>query len=136
LIRQREPLKRGKPPARRTSLRSSGPPRARKLTPRRSERVRDADHLHRVHDLPCCARDLSPCFGPIEADHAGRRPMGRKADDDTCISLCVGHHRQRTDFSGPFKHWKGEEMRLWLDEKIAETRLLLARMTPAEVAPW
>jgi hypothetical protein len=58
------------------------------------------------------------CSGPIEADHAGRRGLSRKADDRTCIAICRLHHRQRTDFSGPFKTWDQAQMRTFLEDAI------------------
>ena len=78
--------------------------------PRRKyrERERDTPRMLWTKAQPCCAYDLvrlldggfrlhliiGPCAGPVEADHAGRRGRGRKADDDTVIPLCVRHHRE------------------------------------------
>ena len=130
---KRTPLKRGKPLAR-----TSGPQRKtrmkqRRATPRRSERVVDLAHLAAVHALPCCARDLSPCEGPIEADHAAKKNgAGRKSNDDGAIALCRGHHGQRHAFSGPFKSWTAPQMRRWLDGHIATTRATLARTPHAD----
>lgn len=103
--------------------------RRRRPEPRRSERARDVDFMLRVKTLPCLARDLSECSGPTEADHAGRRPMGRKCSDRETVPLCSLHHRQRTDFSGPFKSWNGLQMRAWLDEAILTTQLRLSLKT-------
>ena len=85
----------------------------RREEPRRSEREHNANYLAWVHTQPCCAVGLPGhvCGGRIEADHAGERPLGRKADDDTCIAICSQGHRERTDFSGPFKTWSRDEMR-------------------------
>lgn len=85
-------------------------------------RARDPAYMAWVRIQPCCARvfsHLTLCRGPIEADHAGRRGVGQKADDRTCIPLCRQHHRERTDFSGAFKEWSGTRMRLWLNVMIA-----------------
>lgn len=84
----------------------------------------DAGHMDDVRGLACCARDLpgARCSGPIEADHAGLRPLGRKADDDTCIPLDRQCHRDRTDLTGPFRGWSRAQMRTWLDDQIANTR--------------
>lgn len=118
---KRTPIKRGKPLARRTRL---APKRA---TPRRSSRVEDRGYMGAVHGLPCCARELSPCGGPLEADHAGKKSgMGRKADDTTCIPLCREHHGQRHTFNGPFRAWTAPMMRVWLDAQIADTRAAIA----------
>lgn len=93
-------------------------------TPRRSERERDVDYMMWVKRQLCCARTIPGhhCAGPIEADHAGWRPLGRKASDNTCIPLCQLGHRQRTDFSGPFRDWNKAQMREWLDTAIALMR--------------
>jgi hypothetical protein len=103
---------------------------ARRPTPRRSERHRDVTFMLRVKLLPCAARELGGCSGVIEADHAGRRPLGRKCNDDECVPLCQLHHRQRTDFSGPFKHWTRQEMREFLDLAISETQTVLLVAVP------
>lgn len=118
---KRTPLKRKTPLARTSQL------PARRATPRRSERVEDPAYVAAVHDLPCCARDLSPCDGPIEADHAAKKVGGgRKSDDTGCIPLCSHHHRQRHDFHGPFKTWTAPKLRRWLDGHIAATRATLS----------
>lgn len=85
-------------------------------------RERDFVYMGWVKQQPCMAIGMSQCIGAVEADHAGERPMGRKAPDDTCIPLCNHHHRQRTDFSGPFRPWDKQRMRAWLDDCIATTR--------------
>lgn len=56
---------------------------------------------------------VTPCGGPIEADHAGDRGVGRKAPDSTCIPLCRNHHGQRTDMRGAFRYFKAKDMRAW-----------------------
>ncbi len=98
----------------------------RRATPRRSERVHDADYMERVRSLPCAAGDLlddaARCSGRIEADHAGRHYAGMKASDDTTIPMCSAHHRERHDFAGVFKGWDGAQMRAWLDAQIGWTR--------------
>jgi len=121
------------PLQRKTPLRARPPserkPRARKPS-KYKLRVRDTEYMLAVKRLACAARDLSmfhPCEGVIEADHAGRRPLGRKCDDRETIPLCTEHHRQRTDFSGAFRKWNGSQMRAWLDEKIQDTQRQLRR---------
>lgn len=103
-----------------TGLQRFGRLPQKRSKPRRSERVRDRDFLSWIHSQPCCAQGIPGhvCAGRIEADHAGQRPLGRKADDDTCIAICSQGHRERTDFSGPFKHWSRDEMRAWLAGQI------------------
>ena len=77
-----------------------------------------------------------PCEGVFEADHAGERPYGRKSDDDTAICVCSLHHKNRTDYKGPFDGWTGAQMRAWCDPRIEETRAIvlptLARRAGAE----
>lgn len=110
--------------------------RPRRATPRRSERVRDLAYLAWVHTQPCAARGVAGhrCDGPIEADHAGERPAGRKADDATCIPLCMLGHRQRTDFAGPFRAWDRETMRGFLAAAIASTAAAYQRHQAALAA--
>lgn len=115
--------------------------RRKKATPRRSERARDVDYMLDVKRLRCCARTMGAwaglCEGPIEADHAGIRPLGRKADDVTCIPLCTRHHRERTDHAGVFRHWSSGQMRTWLDERIKDTQTAVLRLRQdGEAVPW
>lgn len=79
-------------------------------------RPRDRAYMAWIRRQPCCARETAttPCQGRVEADHAGRRGIGQKADDRTCIPLCRNHHRERTDFSGTFRYHDHESMRAWL----------------------
>ena len=96
----------------------------RRSTPRRSERVRDLAYLAFVHTLPCVALNVPGhrCAGPIEADHMGPRPLGRKADDRTAAPICQLGHIQRTDFSGPFRVFDQARMRRFLADSIASTQ--------------
>lgn len=66
------------------------------------------------------------CEGEIEADHMGERGLGRKADDDTCAPMCTGHHRERTDHAGTFKHIDRETERGWRARAINRTQTLYA----------
>lgn len=88
-------------------------------------RERAFEYMAAVKRLRCWAARTVPghhCQGPIEADHAGRRPVGRKASDATVLPVCTLAHRQRTDHSGPFRSWTRPEMRQWLDDGIADTQ--------------
>ena len=108
---KRKPLRRLTPLRRRTWLRSRGDTKYRR-------RPRDLEYMQWVRTQPCCAVGMvshkSPCDGPIEADHAGRRGMRQKADDRTCIPLCRKHHHERGSFSGGFRDWDQSGMRHWL----------------------
>jgi hypothetical protein len=116
-------LRSGKPLKRRTWM------RRRRTTRRRSGRVHDAAFLADVHTLPCLLQDVPDheCDGPVQADHAGKRPFGRKADDDTSIPLCPTGHHQRQTYSGWCAGLDKHGMRLVLVTAIAETRVRLGR---------
>jgi hypothetical protein len=76
-----------------------------------------------VRRQPCAVRPIpfaTLCYGPVEADHAGRRGIGQKADDTTCIPLCRRHHGERGSFT--FRLFDQERMRAWLDSVIQATR--------------
>ncbi len=95
--------------------------------PRRStyrRRPRFIDYMLFVKTLPCAAAIVEGhvCEGPIEADHAGERGFGQKAHDSTVIPMCQLAHRQRTDFSGPFKTWNQARMREFLVGRIVQTQ--------------
>lgn len=102
------------------SLQRRSPLRRRRPTPRRSERERDPAYRAWVRRQPCCARGLPGhrCEGPIEGDHAGRRALGRKADDSTMIALCQLGHQHRTAFHGAFRAFDHVSMRAWLEQQI------------------
>jgi hypothetical protein len=54
--------------------------------------------------------------------------MGQKAHDSTVIPLCQLAHRQRTDFSGPFRDWDQPKMRDFLAGRVLQTqRTMIAR---------
>jgi len=98
------------------------------MTPSRyKRRERDTPYMLWVRKLPCAARAFdTACDGHVQADHAGRRGIGRKADDRTCIPLCEKHHTQRASFHGIFRTWTRERMRVWLDAAIAHTQAMFA----------
>lgn len=112
-------MKRGKPLQRKTPMQRS-PMRRAKVKSAYKRRERDFAYMGWVRRQPCCARRFGICSGRVEADHAGRRGVGRKADDRTCIALCSKHHRQRGSFAGPFKIWiwTQDMMRAWLEVEI------------------
>jgi hypothetical protein len=83
-----------------------------------------------IRSLPCAARGLGLCQGTVEADHAGRRGLGQKADDRTCIPLCQWHHAQRGSFHGPFRQWDQAEMRSWLADMVARYQKLYEMACP------
>lgn len=100
-LKRRKPMRRGRP----------------KPTAYR-RRVRNLPYMAWIRAQACAARWMGGCRGRIEADHAGERPVGRKADDLTCIPLCHTHHVQRGSFSGPFRSWNRAGMREWLDAGV------------------
>lgn len=115
---------------RKTPLRRKAPMR-NKRTSTYAQRPRDLDYMAWIRTRVCTVgvairvlKDklplelMTPCFGRIEADHVGERPMGQKADDRTTVPLCQGHHLQRTTFSGFFKNWTREGMREWAIEEV------------------
>lgn len=64
------------------------------------DRPRDTEYMLWIKQHRCCATLIidhvgpGPCDGVVEADHAGGGSgLGRKADDTSCIPLCVRHHR-------------------------------------------
>jgi hypothetical protein len=124
-------------PAQRTTLRRSGPPRKRKLTPRRTDQPRDREYLDRVKALPCAARHMGECFGPVDPDHMGRKHMGLKASDYSAVPMCRKHHGEREDFSGAFQGYAREQMEAWKAWAIELTQLALGWGRPeATGVPW
>ncbi len=83
--------------------------------------------MERVRGLPCLVIYLAPpCLGDVVAHHAGiGRGMGQKADDDTCVPLCQGHHMEWHAMCGYFKGWDKARRREWAEWAIQETRSIL-----------
>lgn len=103
--------------------------------PKPASRVHDTAYLLAVKRLPCMAPGAPDgCRGGVEADHTGSRGIGRKADDDTCIPLCAGHHADRGAFRGPFRGADRAWMRLWIDQAVRRVRAELAKR--GELPPW
>jgi len=103
--------------SRRSPLKRKTRMRPRRATPRRSGRVRDREYLEVVRGMPCCLRVLGECNGDVQAHHAGKRPMGRKADDDTAVPLCSWHHE------AVHSVWGTAAARPWMDRAIEQTRI-------------
>lgn len=63
------------------------------------------------------------CNGGIEAHHAGNdRGLGQKADDSTCVPLCVAHHREFHGATGYFKTMDKAMRRAWAKSAIERTQ--------------
>ena len=108
---------------RRTALKRSP---LRRKPPRRLRGPKaDAAYLERVRGLPCCARHLGPCNGPIHAHHA--LGVSAKANDSTAIPLCgLEHHRAWHDHNGDFRGWSREKRRTFELLCIGLTKAMLA----------
>lgn len=69
--------------------------------------------------------EITPCYGPIEADHMGDRFKdgdGTRAHDSTCGPMCHGHHMERHDFAGTFKRYTRDDMRAFLSTCVQWTQ--------------
>lgn len=98
--------------------------------PKPTGREHDVPYMLFVKTLPCAALSVEghKCDGsPIQADHAGRRSLGRKCSDRETVPHCVRAHVQRESFSGPFREWPRERMREYLDAAIAATQAAYER---------
>jgi hypothetical protein len=88
-----------------------------------------------VKRQPCLMRGVwGTCNGPVEADHAGPRPVGRKAHDSTCIPLCRQHH-SASRFP---RSWLQAQRRAWLHAAIVYTQACARAAgvdVPADPAP-
>ena len=92
-------------------------------------RDRHTDYMLWVKRQHCLMRGIwGRCEGPVEADHAGRRPMSHKAHDSTCIPLCRYHHGA----SRFPRVWPQAQRRLWLHAAIVYTQAC-ARAVGVEV---
>jgi hypothetical protein len=96
------------------------------MFPKPTGRRRDPDYMARVRELPCILMRCGGCWGRMEANHAGERPVGRKCDDDETVPMCSAHHRWWTDAQGGFYGWSRELRRAWSEWAIEQTRARLA----------
>lgn len=92
--------------------------------PKPAGREYDEEYLAEVRTLACLLRDVPDhrCDGRTQADHAGRRPLGRKSDDDEGIPLCPTAHKERQTYTGWCAGLDDRGMRLVMTTAIAETR--------------
>jgi hypothetical protein len=88
-----------------------------------------------VKGQPCLMRGVwDRCSGPVEADHAGRRGIGQKAHDSTCIPLCHRHH-QASRFP---LDWSQAQRRAWLHAAVVYTQACaraVGVVVPADPVP-
>lgn len=86
----------------------------------------DAEHLANVRRLPCCARSLDACMGPIQAHHHTHgRGKGTKVADTETMPLCLKHHHDFHAATGAFKTMDQEARRAWQDAMVEQTKALL-----------
>jgi len=130
-LKRKTPLQR-KPPKRRRTRKNSY--RLRRRYP---------EYMKWVRRQPCIVRELPPpddndwtayddwdafiqrvktCSGEIQADHMGRRAMGRKAHDSTCAAMCANHHDQKTNGWGLFWGLTLASKRAWRQAAIERTQ--------------
>ena len=84
----------------------------------------DPGYLDFVRGRRCCAPDAPfGCSGGVQAHHAGDRALSRRAHDRTAIPLCMLHHRQWHDASGPFETWHRDQRREWATTQIEATQV-------------
>lgn len=82
-----------------------------------------------VRQQQCLMAAHDPCYGPVQAHHAGiDKGMSQRDHDTTCVPLCLKHHRNWHDASGLFKDFCKDERREW-----ATTQIVLIRQRIGEV---
>jgi hypothetical protein len=107
-----------------------------------ARRPRDVGRMLFVKSLYCYVGSVygsEDCSRVIEAHHAGKRGLGQKAPDDTCIPLCRRHHQQATDYSGFFSaaSWPEPGSRArFVEGAIADTRAAWDALSEMEQSSW
>jgi hypothetical protein len=89
----------------------------------------DKPYLQWLHSQPCA---VQPCEAAVQAHHStnapaeqhgkslgGRRGKSQRPDDAHAFALCLRHHGQFHDASGPFRDWTREKRRAWQDEQVS-----------------
>jgi hypothetical protein len=92
----------------------------------------DKPFIQWLHSQPCA---MQPCGAAVQAHHStnapaerhgkslgGRRGKSQRPDDAHAFALCLRHHAQFHDASGPFRDWTREKRRAWQDEQVAAYR--------------
>lgn len=112
----------------------------KRATVRRSSRVLEEAYLAWVRLQPCAVRAfLAPawesekgfraaiaaallsCSGPTDPDHKRQGVgAGKRASDRDAWPVCRRHHDDRHALTGVFKGWTREQMREFIDARIAE----------------
>jgi hypothetical protein len=82
----------------------------------------DPAYVSWVRQQTCMADWTGQCRGAVQAHHAGKRGLGQRSDDDTCIPLCDGHHDAWHDGGLPFSGASKDLRRMWADLAIEVTR--------------
>lgn len=125
---------------------------AKRVTPRRSSRVRDEAYLAWVRLQPCAVHescisvlrspdarrgeglgveilfDLARCSGPIDPDHKREGVgAGMKASDRDAWPCCRRHHDDRHALRGVFAGWSRDQLREFIATRIAEANVAYER---------
>jgi hypothetical protein len=83
--------------------------------------------------------DIAPCVLPAEPHHhtrapthppwvpppkgvGGMRGKSQRASDYYLLPLCLVHHNDLHDATGPFRDWDKEQRRAWQDEQVQRFR--------------
>jgi hypothetical protein len=123
-IPRRTPLKRGKPPQRKTRVKARNAKRGGSRFPKR----RDPEYREWIRTLDCLVGDLM-CHGGVECAHVKTRGAGVD-DRGNCVPLCGFHHFEQHDLG--IRHF---QTRHKLD-LAAIARNLGERYTPTEDTAW
>jgi hypothetical protein len=112
------------------------------MFPKPRGRVHDQRFLDWCHLQPCVLGNVAgaqPCRyigGMPEANHAGKRPKGRKADDDTCLPMCNRHHEDYTlhlhFFAARPDGWRDA----WRAQQIAIVQAAYKVRDEGRAVPW
>jgi hypothetical protein len=119
-----------------TPLKRTARVKPKRATTRRSSREHDREYMQRVRGLACIVRHMLPdsadgwtCDGwEMHAHHAGERGLGQKCSDYETVPLCMVHHRDYHDCTGPFAGWSREKRREFAQAAIEDTQAKLGRL--------
>ena len=90
---------------------------------KRKRRGADPAYLDVVRSLPCACISAR-CSGPIHAHHAIHRSQGGR--DADAVPLCMIHHKDWHEGTGPFLFLSRLERFAWAMLRIAETQAAAA----------
>jgi hypothetical protein len=114
------------------SLKRTGRVKAKRSTPRRSNREHDQEYMAKVRELPCIVGEMLPHSfvheREMHAHHMGARGLGQKCSDYETVPMCALCHANWHNCADEFAGWSKEKRREFAQATIEATQGKLGRL--------